>query len=183
MRDINFQNAFEEANSMICDGVRFDEPNYDMLVVTEQNYLEALKTQASGIAYYGTLAKECQREVEEAQRRYRFRYNEMYSDCSDSLARLGKKNNVKDIESFVQSKYEKQLERMNESLNILKKQRDMAVAFMQAWKQRGFTLNNMTELVKSNLLSPKQYVQSQEDSEQSMKRSEILQRLRNRKSN
>lgn len=179
MQDINFEGAFERANEMTCDGTRFDQPNYDMLVVTEENYLQALKMQAAGMAYYGTLAKEADREVEEAERKYRFRYNEMYSDCSDSLSRLGKKNNVKDIESFVQSKYEKELERMNENLISLKRQRDMAVTFMEAWKQRGFTLNNMTELVKSNLLSPKQSV-TEEEMDMSNRRKEILERLRNK---
>lgn len=177
MQEINFEKAFDNASGMTCDGTRFDQPNYDMLVVTQENYLEALKMQAAGMAYYGTLAKEAEREVEEAERKYRFRYNEMYSDCSDSLARLGKKNNVKDIESFVQSKYEKELDRMNETLGQLKRQRDMAITFMEAWKQRGFTLNNMTELVKSNLLSPKQTI-TEEDMDASARRREALDRLR-----
>lgn len=179
MQDINFEGAFERANEMTCDGTRFDQPNYDMLIVTEENYLEALKMQAAGTAYYGTLAKEAEREVEESERKFRFRYNEMYSDCSDSLSRLGKKNNVKDVESFVQSKYEKELERMNENLISLKRRRDMAITFMEAWKQRGFTLNNMTELVKSNLLSPKQTI-TEEDVAESNRRMEALNRLRNK---
>ena len=177
-----FEKAFENAHMMKCDGIRFDEPNYEMLIVTEENYLESLKVQAAAIAYYGTLAKESEENLEEAERKYRFRYNEMYSDCSDTLTRLGKKNNVRDIESFVQSKYEKELENFNTLLSSLRKQRDMALTYYEGIKAKGFVLNNMTSLVTSNLLSPKVSI-SEEEMENSERRKIFLENLRNKSNN
>lgn len=177
-----FEDAFEKANEFVCDGIRFDQPNYEMLIVTEQNFLQSLKMQSAAIAYYGTLAKQCQRELQESQRKYRFRYNEMYSDCNESLLRIGKKNNVKDIQSFVQSKYEKQLQIMNNNIFELKKKRDMVVSFFEAIKAKGFILNNMTSLVTSNLLTPKNYIEkSQEEQDFQNQRLKMVQKLRQKK--
>lgn len=174
----DFESAFEKAGQLSCDGIRFDEPNYDMLIVTEQNFLQALKMQSAAMAYYGTLAKQCQRQLQESQRKYRFRYNEMYSDCSDSLARIGKKNNVKDIQSFVQSKYEKQLQLMNNNLSELKRKRDMVSSFFEAIKAKGFILNNMTSLITSNLLTPKNYIQKKQEEDYQSERVKMFRKLR-----
>lgn len=173
-----FEKAFEKANQLTCDGVRFDQPNYDMLIVTEQNFLQALKMQAAAMAYYGTLYKQCERQLQESQRKYRFRYNEMYSDCSDSLARMCKKNNVKDIESFIQTKYEKQLQVMNENISELKKKRDSVYSFFEAIKAKGFILNNMTSLVTSNLLTPKSYIESNQEDDYQSQRIKMFRKLK-----
>jgi len=50
---------------MEFNGNRFDDPSYDNLVVTEENYLEALQMQAAGIAYYGTLYKQIENKLDE----------------------------------------------------------------------------------------------------------------------
>lgn len=171
------QEAYEKAGDLECDGVKFDEPNYDMLIVTQENYLQALKMQAAAIAYYGTLAKQAERNVEQFERKYKFRYNEMYTDCSDTLSRLGKSSTVKIIESFVQTKYEKELQTLNQTLQELKKQSDLASVFYEGIKQKSFMLNNYTSLVTSNLLSPKTSVSESDIDEQ--QRSKLISRLRN----
>lgn len=179
MNSDKFKQAFQKAHELTCDSVRFDEPTYDMLIVTEQNYLQSLKMQSASIAYYGTLAKQSERDLEQAERKYRFRYNEMYSDCSDTLSRLGKSSTVKNIQSFVQTKYEKELETLNQNLLELRKQKDMVETFYEAIKAKGFVLNSMTALVTSNLLSPKTSI-TEEQVEESERRRKFLERLRER---
>ena len=45
-----FDDAFEKGHCIEFDAYRFDEPDYDALQVTEDNFLEMLRVQAAGIA-------------------------------------------------------------------------------------------------------------------------------------
>ena len=54
-----FEKAFNGAHEMKFDRFQFDEPDYDMLVIEDENdYLEHLRVQGAGLAYYGALAKQ-----------------------------------------------------------------------------------------------------------------------------
>lgn len=160
-----FEKAYEDAQDFSFAGYRFDEPCYDMLNVTEDDFLEHLRVQSAGLAYYGALAKQVEREYDSFERRYRQRYNEMYRDCSESLLREGKKNNVRDIESFVQFKYGKELDTLNSRLEELKAQRDYVSAFFDGWKQKSFTLSSMTQMITAGLLSPRESIEQEETNE------------------
>ena len=116
-----FEKAFDKAHDFRFDRFKFDEPDYEMLIVNDENeYLEHLRVQSAGLAYYSALAKQADRDYDEYEKNMKFRYNEMYSECSDSLARVGKKTNVKDVESYVQVKYENELKKMYEKLSELR---------------------------------------------------------------
>ena len=152
---MDFNRAFDEASNFEFDKFRFDEPNYSMLMFDEESYLEHLRVQSAGLAYYGTLAKSASRTLEDAERRYKIRYNELFAECSDILARTGKKNMLKDIEALVQCKYEDELNKWDEQLKSLRSQKDAAEVFYEAWKAKGFTLNAMTNMITAGLLTPR----------------------------
>ncbi|MBR4315612.1 MAG: hypothetical protein IKP65_01385 [Alphaproteobacteria bacterium] len=150
-----FTNAFNKADDIEFYSFKFDEPDYEALMVNEESYLEHLRVQAAGIAYYGNLAKKAERDYEELEKSYRQRYNEMYSECSDTLSRLGKKNNIREVEALVQCKYEKELEKWEKELKEYRENRDGINQYYEAWKAKGFTLNSMTSLITAGLLTPK----------------------------
>lgn len=161
-----FEEAFNKA-SISFDKFKLEEPDYDMLVVQDENdYLEHLKVQSAGLAYYYALAKQIENEYDEHERKMKFRYNEMYSECSDALARAGKKSNVKDVDAFVQSKYEAELKKGYARLSELRSQRDCTNAFLEGWRQKGFVLNSMTQMIMAGLLTPRQAVTEEMAEEQ-----------------
>ena len=175
-----FEKAYEDAQGFSFAGHRFDEPCYEMLTVTEDDFLEHLRVQSAGLAYYGALAKQSEKEYDDFERRLRFRYNEMYAECSETLLRAGKKNNVKDIEAFVQTKYETELRRMYDRLGELRSQRDYVNAFLEGWKQKSFTLSSMTQMIAAGLLSPRESIQEEETNEDRLEKSrQILSKKRN----
>lgn len=149
-----FEKAFEKAGTFTFDKFQFDNPDYEMLIVNEESYLEHLRVQSAGIAYYGSLSKSADRRYDDLERRYKIRYNEMFSDCSDTLSKIGKKA-VKDIEALVQCKYEEELKKWEEVLNEARVYKDNANTFYEAWKNKSFGLNSMTQMITSGLLSPK----------------------------
>lgn len=160
-----FEKAFDRAHGFRFDRFQFDEPDYEMLVINDENeYLEHLRVQGAGLAYYSALARQAEREYEAFERRFKYRYNEMYTACSDSLARAGKKNNVKDIEAYVQVKYETELENAYKRLDELKSQRDYSVAFLEGWQQKSFLLSSMTKMIEAGLMSPRETI-TEEDIE------------------
>lgn len=154
-----FETAFNGAHETRFDRFTFNNPDYDMLVVhDEDDYLEHLRVQGAGLAYYTALAKQAERDYEDCERHLRFRYNEMYAECSDTLARAGKKNNVRDIEAFVQTKYESELARRYATLGDLRKQKDYINAFLEGWRQKSYILSAMNGLVAAGLLTPREAV-------------------------
>ncbi len=162
---INFDKAFENAGDIAFDRFTFEEPNYDMLQFDEESYLEHLKVQAAGLAYYGTLAKTAERECDDLEKRYKMWYNSVYSDCSDIIARAGKKNGVKDIDALVQCKYEDKIKEWDEALKNARLQKDNSQMWYEAWKAKGFALSSMTNLITAGLLTPKTTI-SEDDMQQ-----------------
>lgn len=151
---MDFDKAFNEASNFKFDRFKFDEPTFEMLIFDEDSYLEHLKVQSAGLAYYGTLSKEADRNLEDAERKFKVRYNEMYAECSDTLFRVGRKQ-VKDVEAMVQTKYEAELKQWEDKIAELKKQKDGINTFYDAWKAKGFSLNAMTSMITAGLLTPK----------------------------
>lgn len=142
-----YEDAFNKAHDMEFIEYRFDEPDYDALVVNEENYLEMLKIQAAGVAYYGNLARKAEADYKEMQRRYEARYAELYDICSSTIRKIGQKDSMNNIKSLMNTKYEKELEDWNEKLNELRTQADNITSYFEAWKAKGFTLSAMTQLI------------------------------------
>lgn len=150
-----FDEAFERAHGITANGIRLDEPDYSMLTVDEESFLEHLKVQAAGLAYYSSLAKAAARALEDLERRYRYRYNEMYAECADIQSRATGRVNAREVEALMRSKYESELDRWDASISEAKAKKDGVESFYEGWKAKGFSLNSMTSLVTSNLLTPK----------------------------
>lgn len=164
-----FNDAFDKAHDFSFDGFQFDEPDLNMLVFDEDNYLEHLRMQSAGLAYYGNLMKSAERYLDDLEERYKVRYNELYFECSDILARTGKQNNVRDINALVYCKYEKELTQWRTSITEAKKRKDGMSTFYEGWKAKGFSLNAMTQMITAGLLTPRTTI-SEEDVENSRRR-------------
>ena len=167
---INFENAFENAGGISFDRFTFEDPNYDMLQFDEESYLEHLKVQAAGLAYYGTLPKAAERELDELEKLYKMWYNSVYSECSDIIARAGKKNGVKDIDALVQCKFEGKIKEWDDALKQARLQKDDAQMWYEAWKAKGFALSSMTNLITAGLLTPKTTITEDEMAQGSFRR-------------
>lgn len=150
-----FDKAFDNADKISFDRFNFDEPDCDMLQFDEDSYLEHLRVQAAGLAYFGSIAKTAERECNELERRYKMWYNSVYSECSDIIARTARKNGVKDIDALVQCKYEQKINDWEASLEKARSERDSSQAWYEAWKAKGFALSSMTSLITAGLLSPR----------------------------
>ena len=157
-----FEEAFNKADGVKFHGFRFDDPDMEMLIVHDEDFLEHLQVQAAGMAYYTALYKQCERKYDELEKRYKYRYNEMYRDCSETLIKGGKKNNVKDIEGLISDKYQKELAKMDKMLDELRTQRDNVFAFLEGWKQKSYALSNMADMIKAGFLTPKETITQEE---------------------
>ena len=167
---VDFEKAFGGAGEIAFDKFKFEEPDYDMLQFDEESYLEHLKVQAAGLAYYGTLAKTAERECEDLEKRYKMWYNGVYSDCSDIIARAGKKNGVKDIDALVQCKFEDKIKEWENALKKARMEKDNAQMWYEAWKAKGFALSSMTNLITAGLLTPKTSITEDDMNQMSINR-------------
>lgn len=147
-----FDDAFERAHDTEFDAYRFDEPDFKALEVTEENFLESLRVQAAGIAYYGTLAKKTEAEYNEMERRYKARYAEMYDVCGVTIRKSGQKDTQKNIESLMNTKYESELQEWSDKLEELRAKRDGTAMYYEGWKAKGFALQSMKDLVTAGLI-------------------------------
>lgn len=150
-----FSEAIESAHDIEFENFKFDEPDFHAFVVTEENFLDHLRVQAAGLAYYSTLAKQAERECNELEERFKARYSEMHARCYSVNVKSSQKFTMKDVDSFVQVEYESELEKWNEALKEAREKRDATASYYEGWKQKGFVLNSMTSLVTAGLLGPK----------------------------
>lgn len=168
-----FDDAFNNGHGIEFDAFRFDEPDYEALQVTEENFLEMLRVQAAGIAYYGTLAKKTEAEYDEMERRYKARYAEMYDTCASTIRRTGQKDSQKSIESLMWTKHEKELEEWNEKLGELRSKKDSTAMYYEAWKAKGFALSSMKDLVTAGLLKVRTSISEEEVEQMNQRRMNV----------
>ena len=150
-----YDDALDKAHDIEFEDFKFDEPDFRAFIVTEENFLDHLRVQAAGLAYYSMLAKRAEREYDELEQRYKARYNEMYSECSSIILRAGQKNTAKDVDSFVREKYESEVEKWNDALIEAREKRDATASYYEGWRHKGYALSSMTSLVTAGLLGPK----------------------------
>ena len=173
MDERKFDDAFEKAHGIEFDAFKFDEPDYDALQVTEENFLEMLRVQAAGIAYYGTLAKKCEAEYDKLERAFKARYTEMYDDCGSKIRLAREKDNVKNVESFINSKYQAELKDWYDKLDDLRAKRDSTAMYYEAWKSKGFALASMRDLVAAGLLKIRTSITEEDMDEMRSKRMKV----------
>lgn len=160
-----FEEAFNGAHGFIFDRFKFDEPCYEMLIIEDEDqYLEHLRVQAAGLAYYTMVARNAAKDYEDLDRKVKFRYNEMYKHASDALIGRNKKATIRDIEIELQITFRKELDDMYEELKEARDARDYAEAFLKGWEQKSYQLSNMTDMITAGLLTPKETV-TEEDME------------------
>ncbi len=147
-----FDDAFEKGHGIEFDAFRFDEPDYNALIVTEENFLEMLRVQPAGVAYYGTLAKKCESEYDELEKRWKARYAELYEKTSSWLRYQCEKDTQKNVESAMSTKHGAEIEEWREKLKELRAKRDGTAMYFEGWKAKGPVLAAMKELVAAGLL-------------------------------
>jgi len=149
--DFKLNKFLDEGEKFDISNMSFEDISLKMLVVNETNFVDQLEKHAAGIAYFGALAKGASRDLHEAEKAYKNRYNEMFSECSTQLKKSSdNKPLTREIEAFVQSKYETELTNLDSKLNILQEFKDNTEVYYESWKQKSYMLNNMTSLTVSN---------------------------------
>ena len=63
---MELEGVIKKAESYSMGEWDFENPSVEMLEVNENNYLDSLSKQPVALAYFGTLYKEAQRELEDA---------------------------------------------------------------------------------------------------------------------
>lgn len=172
-----YEEAFNRASTLGFGKFRLEEPDYDMLIVHDEDFLDHLNIQAAALAFYTALARQAARNYDEYEREVKYRRSEMYASCASLLARAGKKNTVKDIDAQMQSEFEAELKRQDARLDDLRSQRDFIEAFVEGWRQKSYLLTNMTSMIESGLLTPKTAI-TQEEQENNR---ELARQILNRK--
>lgn len=154
-----FEEAFNRAHDFVFDKFKFDEPDYRMLVVQDEDeYLEHLRVQGAGLAYYTALARQAERDYDLFERKLKFRLNEMFRESSTFLIDKGRRSTVKDVDAFVQVKYEKEINELYDHLDELRARKDYIGAFLEGWKQKSYQLSSMTNMITAGLLTPKETI-------------------------
>ena len=152
----NIDKFIEDTDSMTMNNIRFDELDVNSLIVNEENLLDALSKQAAAVAYFGALYKRTKNMYEDMKKQCEYQYNIYYQSASNYLSKdKTSKNTIKDIEAMTYAKYSKEINEWNEKLQKARDMADMFESYYEAWKQKSFVLNNMTQMAITGLLTPK----------------------------
>jgi hypothetical protein len=152
---MDLENIIKKAEKIKMAEFDFENPCIEMLEVNENNYLESVSKQPTAIAYFGSLYKNAQRELEDMELYYKNRYNEMYGECSDIISKQKIKSTQRDVDALIRTKYTNELEDIEKRIKILKKNKDLYEMFYEGWKAKSFALASFTSLVTTGFISPK----------------------------
>ena len=155
---MDLEKTIKKAESMSMGEWDFENPSIEMLEVNENNYLESLSKQPAALAYFGTLYKEAQRELEDLELYYKNRYNEMYGECSDIISKQKIKSTQRDDDALVRTKYTSELEELEKQIRVKKKNKDVYEMFYEGWKAKSFALGSFTNLVTTGFVHPKETI-------------------------
>lgn len=174
-----FERAFNDAHEFRFDKFKFDEPDYMMLVIQDENdYFEHAKIQAAGLAYYTALARQANRDYDQFKRKLDFRLVEMYRESSNYLVERGRKSTVKDIDAQTQIRYEKELNELYDHLDELRSRKDYIEAFLEGWKQKGYQLSDTSKQIISGFITPKESITEEDRQNHINMAKEILSKRR-----
>ena len=161
--DFTYEQIINKGSELTISNIDFENPGIDMLVVTEDNFVEHLSKQAAGLAYFGALTKMLESELKDVEDAWKNKYNEWYTYCSNLLAKTSqKKYVVRDVEAMVCSKHATDIDKWRDKINKKKTSYNVISTFYDSWKQKSFTLNNYTSLATANLLSVKDAITTED---------------------
>lgn len=150
---MNLEKIYEDGPSYFIGNNSFENPSMEMLVVDEDNILEALAMQAPGIAFFGALYKDAERNYKELEHLYSIRYNEIFADCSDYVTRTKVKSTQKDVDAHARVKYKDELEAFEKKLREAERTRDLTKSFYDGWVAKGYSMGNIISLIQNGIIS------------------------------
>ena len=140
----------DTSNVEVC-GIRLEDFDSRALIVTEDNFAEHLQKQSAGTAYYGVIYKSLKQEL-----------NKLISDrsrklveCVDramlALQKQTSKNSpkptIREAETMALMANSKLFEELDRKICEIEEQCNSVEQYYEAWKQKSYALNNITNLV------------------------------------
>lgn len=159
MNTIKLDKLLNGAGALVLADVKFDEPDVKMLIPDGESLETHITMQPAAVAYYGTLAKQTQRDLEDAKKKWKYRWMEMYGQVSRvlCLADPKRKPTVTEIEAETYSRHREEVDKQEQELAKLAKQADDLQAFFEAWQAKSFSLNHMVQLSVAGLYTKDSY--------------------------
>lgn len=136
------------SNIEVC-GIKLENFDPDALIVTEENFIEHLQKQSAGTAYYGVIFKNLKQEM----LRIISERNRKLAECTDrSMLSLQKQSSkgkptIREAETMAIMVNSKIFEDYDRKISEIEEQCNSVEQYYEAWKQKSYTLNNITNLV------------------------------------
>lgn len=155
MKEINIEKLLEQGSKIKLNNIDFDNVNFSNLLINfddQSNFLEHVEKQAAGIAYYGMLYKQVKQEIKKLEKERKDFYDQKYQV---SLLTLSKMSSAKptqyQINSLTLQNYKKFFDKIDKQIQVLTEQCDILEQYYQGWKQKGYIINNMVNLINSGI--------------------------------
>ena len=150
--NIDIEKFIVDGSKIKLNNVNFDELNWDNLIINEQhNFLEHLEKQAAGVAYYGFLLKQAKQQLRKVQKEKEDKMLEKVSQSMVVLQKMGKATRAQ-AEAMASMTYKSVFDKYDQEINKLSEQADLLQSYYNAWIQKGYVLNNMTNLINNGLI-------------------------------
>ena len=155
MKKIDVNKLFQQGSKIQLNDINFDEVNFQNLMVNTQDgsFLQHLQKQPAGVAYYGMLHKQAKQELKRLQKQ---RDSYLKNKASLSMLTLQKATTGKvtkyEAEDMALMSYKEVFDKYNQQIEELTEQTDILQEYYLAWKQKGFTLNNIVNLVNTGFI-------------------------------
>lgn len=140
----------DTSNVEVC-GIKLENFDSRALIVNEENFVEHLQKQSAGTAYYGVIYKSLKQELNKicSER------NKKLSECIDRAmlalqkqsSKSSSKPTIREAETMALMTNSKIFEEFDKKICEIEEQCNSVEQYYEAWKQKSYTLNNITNLV------------------------------------
>lgn len=140
----------------VC-GMKLEDFDSSALIVTEENFLEHLQKQSAGTAYYGMIFKNLKQELNKLNNERDRKLSECMDRAMLSLQKQSSKSSsrptLREAETMALMVNSKIFEELDKNISEIEEQCNSVEQYYEAWKQKSYTLNNISNLVCAGFIT------------------------------
>lgn len=178
----NIIRTCDEIGNVDLSGVKLEDASPELLDVTSLSLDVHVAMQPAALAYYGTMRREAERYCARRERDFDRWQKKQYAKAKETFSSGASKATINDIDAKFVVDNEVEIERWEDELEELRKQRDCLAEHYEAWRQKGFSLReyiamNTAEAFSTNNIQSNQKNGGQQNNSENQSRVDNVRRI------
>lgn len=149
----NISTSIDKLGSFKLMEASLEDVDPRFLDIREDNLSDHVSMQPAAIAYFSSIKKYAQRQLEEMKEDFEHFIKVKKSETKAKMLSDGKKATVDDISNQVEIDFEEAIKDWNKKIREAQENFDNADSMFEAWKSKGFSLKVFADLAQQEFMT------------------------------